>query len=36
VLAVKKRAFGFDHRESQMGPRYTKRYEELKRQVLRP
>jgi len=36
VLAVKKRAFGFDHRESQMGPRYTKRYEELKRRLLEP
>jgi len=30
VLAVKRRAYGFDHRESQMGPRYTARYEELK------
>lgn len=31
VLAVKRRAFGFDHRESQMGARYTRRYEELKK-----
>jgi len=31
VLGVKRRAFGFDHRESQMGPRYTERYRELKR-----
>lgn len=30
VLAVKRRAFGFDHRESQMGARYTRRYEEMK------
>jgi NAD+ synthase (glutamine-hydrolysing) len=34
VLAVKRRAFGFDHRESQMGPRYTRRYEELKKQLI--
>ncbi len=34
VLAVKRRAFGFDHRESQMGTRYTRRYEELKKQVI--
>ncbi len=34
VLAVKRRAYGFDHRESQMGPRYTSRYEDLKRRVL--
>lgn len=34
VLAVKRRAFGFDHRESQMGARYTRRYAELKRRVL--
>jgi len=35
VLAIKKRAFGFDHRESQMGPHYTKRYTELKTRVLK-
>ena len=34
VLAVKRRAFGFDHRESQMGPRYTRRYAELKQRLL--
>lgn len=34
VLAIKRRAFGFDHREAQMGPRWTTRYQELKRQVL--
>ncbi len=33
VLGVKRRAFGFDHRESQMGARYTRRYEELKQRV---
>ena len=36
ILAVKRRAFGFDHRESQMGPRYTSRYDELKRLILAP
>jgi NAD+ synthase (glutamine-hydrolysing) len=35
VLGVKRRAFGFDHRESQMGPRYTARYLELKKQLLK-
>jgi NAD+ synthase (glutamine-hydrolysing) len=35
VLAVKRRAFGFDHRESQLGARYTRRYQELKAQALR-
>jgi NAD+ synthase (glutamine-hydrolysing) len=34
VLAVKRRAFGFDHREAQIGPRYTRRYEELRALVL--
>lgn len=34
VLAVKRRAFGFDQRESQMGPRYTQRYEEIKHRLL--
>jgi len=34
VLAVKRRAFGFDHREAQMGARYTRRYGELKQQLL--
>ena len=34
VLAVKRRAFGFDHREAQMGPRYTQRYLDLKGEVL--
>ena len=33
VLAVKRRAFGFDHREAQMGPRYTGRYEQLKKRL---
>ena len=34
VLAVKRRAFGFDHRESQMGTRLTRRYETLKQELL--
>lgn len=34
VLAVKRRAFGFDHRESQLGPRYTARYEAIKVALL--
>ena len=36
ILAVKRRAFGFDHRESQMGVRYTRHYRELKRELLGP
>lgn len=35
VLAVKRRAFGFDHRESQMGPRYTSEYARLKARLLK-
>ena len=34
ILAVKRRAFGFDHRESQMGARYTKRYLALRDELL--
>lgn len=34
VIAVKRRAFGFDHRESQIGPAYTRRYENLKNKYL--
>lgn len=34
VLAVKRRAFGFDHREAQIGPRYSRRYLELKAETL--
>lgn len=34
VLGVKRRAFGYDHRESQMGARYTRRYLRLKRWLL--
>jgi NAD+ synthase (glutamine-hydrolysing) len=34
VLAVKRRAFGFDHREAQMGPRYTRAYTEMKKRLL--
>jgi NAD+ synthase (glutamine-hydrolysing) len=35
ILAVKRRAFGFDHRESQMGPHYTDVYQALKRKLLK-
>lgn len=34
VLAIKRRAFGFDHREAQMGARFTEGYEQLKRELL--
>jgi len=34
VLAVKRRAFGFDHREAQMGPRYTEAYQLMKQDLL--
>jgi NAD+ synthase (glutamine-hydrolysing) len=34
ILAVKRRAFGFDHREAQLGPRYTQAYLTLKKQAL--
>jgi len=34
ILAVKRRAFGFDHRESQMGVRYTRKYQELRKTLL--
>lgn len=33
VLAVKRRAFGFDHREAQIGARYTARYFKLKKML---
>lgn len=35
VLAIKRRAFGFDHREAQMGARFTEAYDELKRALLK-
>lgn len=34
VLAVSRRAFGFDHRETQVSPYYTKAYKEMKERVL--
>jgi NAD+ synthase (glutamine-hydrolysing) len=34
ILAVKRRAFGFDHRESQMGTHYTARYRACKASLL--
>lgn len=35
VLAIKRRAFGFDHREAQLGPRFSEKYNELKRGLLK-
>jgi len=34
VLAVSRRAYGFDHREAQNGPYYTRRYKQLKAKLL--
>ncbi|PHJ39711.1 NAD+ synthetase [Desulforamulus profundi] len=34
ILAVSRRAFGFDHREAQNGVYYTRRYRELKDKLL--
>lgn len=34
ILAVSRRAFGFDHRESQNGPYYTKKYKARKAELL--
>lgn len=34
VMAISRRAFGFDHREAQLGARYTRRYQELKARML--
>ena len=34
ILAVSRRAYGFDHREAQNGPYYTRRYRELKETLL--
>ena len=36
VLVVSRRAFGFDHREAQLGVRYTARYAALKAKCLAP
>jgi len=35
VLAVSRRAYGFDHREAQNGPYFTARYLKLKKQLLK-
>ena len=35
ILAVSRRAYGFDHREAQNGPYYTRRYQELKAALLK-
>lgn len=34
ILAVSRRAYGFDHREAQNGPYYTRNYHELKKKIL--
>lgn len=34
ILVVSKRAFGFDLREAQIGPRFTRRFKALKREIL--
>ena len=34
ILAISKRAYGYDHRESQLKPYYSRRYKELKARVL--
>lgn len=34
ILAVSRRAFGFDHREAQNGPYYTRKYRALKARLL--
>ncbi len=34
VLAVKKRAFGFDHREAHMCAHYTRKYAKMKKELL--
>ena len=35
ILAVSRRAYGFDHREAQNGPYYTRRYRQLKEKLLK-
>lgn len=34
VLAIKRRAFGFDHRDAQLGARFTTAYEQLRKEIL--
>ncbi|MBQ9365158.1 MAG: NAD(+) synthase [Schwartzia sp.] len=34
ILALSRRAYGFDHREAQNGPYYTKKYKEIKARLL--
>jgi NAD+ synthase (glutamine-hydrolysing) len=34
ILAISRRAYGFDHRESQNGPYYTAKYKKLKSELL--
>jgi NAD+ synthase (glutamine-hydrolysing) len=35
VLAISRRAYGFDHREAQNGPYYTARYKKMKEKLLK-
>ncbi len=35
ILAISRRAYGFDHREAQNGPYYTKKYRALKARLLK-
>ena len=35
ILAVSRRAYGFDHREAQNGPYYTRRYLQMKNELLK-
>lgn len=35
ILAVSRRAYGFDHREAQNNPYYTQKYREMKEELLR-
>ena len=34
ILAISKRAYGYDHRESQLKPFYSRKYRELKDHAL--
>lgn len=35
ILAISRRAYGFDHREAQNGPYYTAKYKKIKAQLLK-
>ena len=34
ILSISKRAYGYDHRESQLGPYYSRHYLEMKAKAL--